>query len=308
MSTAKITRKSQAIRIIETPLELFPQVEFVRSDSYSGLDRQYRHLSVEELCLLEPIETELRDVSLLSVETGLSTYLAELHKVPLLEGDEEYLIFQWMNYLKYRAALMLEGRQRMTEKLNSELSLLLDRAAELRNKIVSANLRLVVSIAKKLVDRDNTIEDLISDGHLPLIRSVEIFDFERGTRFSTYATWAVRNKLYRTTPRNRKQARRFRNSSDEFFPLIPDETNIARSFESYHLEIQSAVENLLEQLDDRDKQIVEARFGLNENREPHRFREIAEDLEISTERVRQLLARSLEQLKEQRERIAVEVA
>ncbi|MBD3672863.1 MAG: sigma-70 family RNA polymerase sigma factor [Planctomycetaceae bacterium] len=308
MVTAEITRKSDAIRSMETPLEEFRSLEYVRSESFAQLDRQFEKESVEELCTIEPIETELREVSLKTVETGLSTYLAELHKVPLLEGDEEYDIFQWMNYLTYRAAKKLEGQQRISHKLEQDVTRLLRRSRQIRNQIVSANLRLVVSIAKKLMDRHNSLEELISDGHLPLIRAVEIFDFERGTRFSTYATWAIRNKLFRSTPRNRKHARRFQNGSDDFFPLIPDETHFERSFESYHREIQETVEGLLEQLDERDQHIVKARFGLNAENQPHRFREIAERLDISTERVRQLLARSIERLKEHQDQIPVDVA
>lgn len=79
-------------------------------------------------------------------------------------------------------------------------------------------------------------------------------------------------------------------------------------FRTGALEIQEAVEGLLSQLNDRDKFIVQARFGMNEQDKPHRFREIAEGLNISTERVRQLLARSLDQLREQSERLAIEVA
>ncbi|MDG2390279.1 MAG: sigma-70 family RNA polymerase sigma factor [Planctomycetaceae bacterium] len=305
MSTTKSTR---AIRTQKTPFDHHPEIEYIRSDSFSDLDRRYACVEIDELCQLEPIQAKIREVDLNAVETGLSTYLAELHKVPLLKGDEEYQIFQWMNYLKYRAAQRVSGRKRATQKLRREVNLLLHRARQFRNLILSANLRLVVSIAKKLVDRDNPIEDLISDGHLPLMRSVEIFDFERGTRFSTYATWAVRNKLYRSTPRNRKQSRRFRNGSDDLFPFIADESERERSFESYHLEIQDAVKGLLSQLDERDKYIVQARFGMNDQDKPHRFREIAEGLNISTERVRQLLARSLDQLREHSERLAIEVA
>ncbi len=306
MSTSKSTR---AIRTQETPFDHHPEIEYIRSDSFSDLDRKYDRIDLDELCQIEPIKANIREVDLNSVETGLSTYLAELHKVPLLKGDDEYQIFQWMNYLKYRAAQRVNGRKRASQKLHREMNLLFHRARHFRNLIVSANLRLVVSIAKKLADRDNLIEDLISDGHLPLMRSVEIFDFERGTRFSTYATWAVRNKLYRSTPRNRKHSRRFRNGIDELFPFVAeDDVERVRSFESYHLEIQEAVEGLLSQLNDRDKFIVQARFGMNEQDKPHRFREIAEGLNISTERVRQLLARSLDQLREQSERLAIEVA
>lgn len=308
MPTTMTKQDRPRVRASKTPLKAYPEIEYLSSDLFAGMDREFGSLTIEQLCRQEPIETVIREVSLDHVETGLSTYLAELHKVPLLKGEEEYLIFRWMNYLKYRAAQLTRGRQRTSPKLRNHVELLLERANQFRNKIVAANLRLVVSIAKKLVDRDNSLEDLISDGNLPLIRSVEIFDFERGTRFSTYATWAIRNSLFRSSPRNRKRARRFVNGAEEIFPLMADETDLERSFESYHHDMNRAVESLLEQLEERDELIVRARFGLNAEDRPHRFREIAEVLDLSTERVRQLLARSLDTLREESERLAIEVA
>lgn len=308
MTTTTIKNDQPRVRTSATPLKAYPEIEFVGSDLFGEMNREFKSLSVEDLCRQEPIETVIREVSLENVETGLSTYLAELHKVPLLEGEEEYLIFRWMNYLKYRAVQLTQDRQRTSPKLRHEVELLLGRANQFRNKIVAANLRLVVSIAKKLVDKHNSLEELISDGNLPLIRSVEIFDFERGTRFSTYATWAVRNSLFRSAPRNRKRAHRFVNGSEELLPLVAEETGLERSFESYHHELNWAVERLLAQLEERDELIVRARFGLNKDDQPHPFREIAEVLELSTERVRQLLARSLDTLREESERLAIEVA
>lgn len=308
MSATTANTEKRRVRTSKTLLKSHPEIEFVRSDRFPRMDVEFDGWTVEQLCRYEPIETVIREVSLDAVEAGLATYLVELHKVPLLEGQEEYLIFRWMNYLKYRAVQLTKGRQRTSPKLRRDVAQLLERATQFRNRIVSANLRLVVSIAKKLVDRDNSLEDLISDGNLPLIRSVEIFDFERGTRFSTYATWAVRNSLFRSSPRNRKRARRFMNGADEILPLVPDETDFERSFESYHHEVNAAVENLLSQLEERDEMIVRARFGLNDEDRPHRFREIAEVLNLSTERVRQLLARSLDSLHEEAEHLAIEVA
>lgn len=308
MPATTAQKEKRRVRIAETPLKEHPEIEFVRSDRFPQMDREFDGWSVEQLCRYEPIETAIREVSFEDIDAGLATYLAELHRVPLLEGEEEYLIFRWMNYLKYRAVQLTKDRQRSSPKLRRQVGMLLERANRFRNKIVAANLRLVVSIAKKLVDRDNSLEDLISDGNLPLIRSVEIFDFERGIRFSTYATWAIRNSLFRSTPRSRKRARRFMNGADEILPLIPDETDFERSFESYHHEVNEAVESLLSQLEERDELIVRARFGLNDEDRPHRFREIAEGLDLSTERVRQLLARSLDSLREESERLAIEVA
>ena len=280
------------------------KIEYVSSPSFQELDRQFKKkMSIEDICLVEPIDLKIRAISLDHTEVGLATYLVELRRVPLLEGDQEYKIFQWMNYLKHCAAKLLTKQRRPRRKITR----LLDRAEEFRNRIVSANLRLVVSIAKKLVDRDNRLEDLISDGNLPLIRSAEIFDFERGTRFSTYATWAIRNALLRSGPRNRKHAYRYANGSEEVFRNIEDDRNSMREDEHYHQHLSETVETLLVDLDERDRLILCSRFGVNEDSQPHRLREIADRLGISTERVRQLLSRSLDRLREQSECLALEL-
>ncbi|HUG20400.1 MAG TPA: sigma-70 family RNA polymerase sigma factor [Planctomycetaceae bacterium] len=279
------------------------EIEFVRSPTFENLDRRYKNLTIEELCRLEPIELHIQKISLDYAEVGLSTYLTELRRVPLLEGAQEYEIFRWMNYLKHCASERMSKKRRPLRKA----ARLLERSEEFRNRIVSANLRLVVSIAKKLVDRDNRLEDLISDGNLPLIRAVEIFDFERGTRFSTYATWAIRNALFRSRPRNRTHAYRYASGSEEVLFNIEDERNSVRADEQYHQQISEAVEALLDDLEARDRMILCSRFGVNKENQSYRLREIAAELGISTERVRQLLSRSLDRLREQLECLSLEL-
>ena len=168
----------------------------------------------------------------------------------------------------------------------------------MRNEIVQANLRLVVSIAKKLVDEANSFDDLVSDGNVPLVRAVEIFDCERGTRFSTYATWAVRNSLYRSTLRNRRFSKRYTSGNEIIFESAYDRRHSSRSWESYHTELRNSLALMISQLDPRDQTVVNARFGLNGSERPLKFREIAVQLNISTERVRQLMARSLNRLQD----------
>jgi RNA polymerase primary sigma factor/RNA polymerase sigma factor len=278
-------------------------IEYVSSPTFQELDRRHKNLTIDELCRFEPIELHIQKVSLDHAEVGLATYLAELRRVPLLEGGQEYEIFRWMNYLKYCASELLSRKRRSVRKA----ARLLERAEEFRNRIVSANLRLVVSIAKKLVDRDNRLEDLISDGNLPLIRAAEIFDFERGTRFSTYATWAIRNALFRSRPRNRTHAYRYASGSEEVLFNIEDDRNSMLADEQYHQQLSEAVETLLDDLEARDRLILCSRFGVNEESQPYRLREIAAELGISTERVRQLLSRSLDRLREQLECLSLEL-
>jgi len=236
-------------------------------------------------------------------------YLAALYATPLLSREQEYHLFRKMNYLKYRADSLRNDLDSDWPDLFliDQIEALLCEALAVRNQIVQANLRLVVSIAKKLVDAANSFDDLVSDGNVPLIRAAEIFDFERGTRFSTYATWAVRNSLYRTTLRNRRLRRRYTTSNELTFESAYDQRHSYRSWENYHIELRNSLASMISQLDSRDQTIVNARFGLNGSERPLKFREIAERLNISTERVRQLMARSLNRLQSMAEQSSLEL-
>ena len=88
---------------------------------------------------------------------------------------------------------------------------------ETKNQIVQANLRLVVSIAKRHVSASDDFFGLVSDGNMSLIRAVEKFDYARGNKFSTYASWAIMKNFARTIPDEFKHRDRFRTSHDEMF-------------------------------------------------------------------------------------------
>jgi RNA polymerase primary sigma factor len=225
-------------------------------------------------------------------------YLAELYRFPLLTREQEHHWFRKMNYLKYRADRLRRKLSLKSPRKDRivEIERLRDEALAVRNHLVNSNLRLVVAIAKKLVDGANSLDDLISDGNLPLIRAVEIFDFNRGTRFSTYATWAVRNGLFRTSKRNRRLHGRQRLQAEDWLEAVPDENGAVSEDDAVQKELRDGLKKGLKRLKPRDRRIVAARFGLGKAQEPRKFREIAADLNLSTERVRQLLARSLTRL------------
>jgi len=220
--------------------------------------------------------------------------------VPLLEKEQEPVLFMAMNYLKYRAALL-----RAKIDLKSPCVGVLDRieqklkdAEKLRNYIIQANLRLVYAIAKGLTDQANSFDEIVSDGQLPLMRAVEIFDVGRGNRFSTYGTWAVRNFLFRSTKKRRKYRSTFLSGVESVAVGLSDSRTTARSHESYHSTVHEVLTKILVTLDERDQLILKRRFGLQQSGVPQKFREIAEDLGVSTERVRQLTIRSLKRMRE----------
>jgi RNA polymerase sigma factor (sigma-70 family) len=262
-------------------------VEFVHSPEFDRAE------AVAAILAPKPPAPEAAAVTLPPADTP--PYLARLYTVPLLTRDQEFHLFRQMNFQKFRANQLLT-RSRVSPAARRQAQQWLADARRLRNEIVEANLRLVVSIAKTLVDAANPLDDLISEGNIPLLRAVEIFDFTRGLRFSTYATWAVRHRLYRCVPRNRRQARQFVAGTEAEFATVADHHRRGAT-EGDSQPLQRAVSRWLSDLPTRERTIVEARFGLGRYQKAGKFREIAEDHGISTERARQLYLRAMEQLR-----------
>jgi RNA polymerase primary sigma factor len=229
----------------------------------------------------------------------LPTYLARLCEARLLQGDEESKMFRRMNYLLFLAE---EVRKKMDANNPSELGLvriqgLVSAAHWHRDYIVKANMRLVISIVKKFVNLNNNFDDLLSDGIMALIRAVEKFDFNRGFRFSTYATQVVRRNAYRNVMTKQRERSRIGLILDEANVDIESrETVSGVSLERWNV-LTGKLGQLLNQLDRREKLIVRARFSLGGHRSVQTLQRIADALGVSKERVRQIEKRALEKLR-----------
>jgi len=267
------------------------KIEYVPSEMHFAHDA--------DRCLTPTVQADEGACTTIKAPADTPPYLADLYRTNLLTPQEEFDLFRRMNYLKYRA----ETLQKQLSPKHPSVSLIdqieshLNEALRVRNRIVRANLRLVVSIAKTLVDESNSFDDLVSDGNVPLVRAVELFDVDRGNRFSTYATWSVRNTLYRSTQRTRRRTKRFVTGATLTFESSSDARPSTTADERSRHDRYSSIRKLLATLDKRDRTIVTNRFGLNEAARPHRYREIAAKLNISTERTRQLLIRALGKLR-----------
>ncbi|MFF7307319.1 sigma-70 family RNA polymerase sigma factor [Streptomyces sp. NPDC008137] len=123
-------------------------------------------------------------------------YLREIGRIPLLTAAEEVELAR-----RVEAGLFAEEKLGNTPDLDSQLALDLDRLVVMgrvaKRRLIEANLRLVVSVAKRYVGRGLTMLDLVQEGNLGLIRAVEKFDYARGYKFSTYATWWIRQAMSR---------------------------------------------------------------------------------------------------------------
>lgn len=229
----------------------------------------------------------------------LPPYLASLYEVPLLTREQEAHLFRKMNYLKHQASRLRDSidpaRPRMTQM--DRVEQLYQQSVTVKNEIMRANLRLVVSIAKRYASRSQSLFDLVSDGNMSLMRAVEKFDFSRGFKFSTYATWAIVKNFARTLPNEQRHRARFRTSRDELLDLAGDERGGQFGEESMHREREGQVAKMLEYLDDREREIVRWRFGLDENQEPMTLHEVGEALGVTKERVRQIETRALAKLR-----------
>jgi RNA polymerase primary sigma factor len=122
----------------------------------------------------------------LSLDDPVRMYLKEIGRVPLLSMDEEKQL-----------AMAIEAGELEAQKNGQAQSRVIEHGFEAKRKLTEANLRLVVSIAKKYVGRGMLFLDLIQEGNLGLIRAVEKFDYRKGYKFSTYATWWIRQAITR---------------------------------------------------------------------------------------------------------------
>jgi RNA polymerase primary sigma factor len=131
------------------------------------------------------------------VDDSIALYLKEISRIPLLSAEEEVQLAKTIERGK-KAVLRLAqakaqanglGRERLREEVR--------RGKEARRKLIEANFRLVVSIAKKYIGHGVSFMDLIQEGNIGLIRAVEKFEYQRGFKFSTYATWWIRQAVSR---------------------------------------------------------------------------------------------------------------
>ena len=233
---------------------------------------------------------------------GLPPYLASLYQVPLLTQEQERHLFLQYNFLKFLAAGALSelDRTRPDSKILNELESLRADADSTRNTIIKANLRLVVSVMKKLRPVDE-LEEAISDGNQTLLRAIEGFDVSRGNKFSTYATYAIQMNEWGGYGKRTRDAMRFQSNADSVFasegvlsekdPLAFRERRMQASGAQVAALLQSGV------LNGRERAILISRFGLSEGSEPQTLKETGQKFGITKERVRQIQGKALGKLR-----------
>ena len=282
-------------------------------------------------------------------------YLKEIGKVPLLTAEQEVTL-----------AKRIEAGLNATQTLDAEGETLsessraswhaVQRDGELaRRQLTEANLRLVVSIAKRYVGRGMALLDLIQEGNLGLIRAVEKFDYTKGFKFSTYATWWIRqaitraiadqartiripvhmvetmNKVLRIqrqmlqelgreptieeiaakvelTPDKVREIQRIAlepvsletpvgEEDDSLLgDFVEDPNVIAPATAAARALLSEAIEEALQELNDREQQVVRLRFGLDDG-QIRTLEEVGREFSVTRERIRQIESKTLAKLR-----------
>jgi RNA polymerase primary sigma factor len=287
-------------------------------------------------------------------------YLKEIGRVPLLTGPEEVILAQQIERGTAAAERLADAAasgdlESLDFNERRRLTRLVRKGEDAKAELTQANLRLVVSIAKRYVGRGMQILDLIQEGNLGLMRAVEKFDWTKGFKFSTYATWWIRqaitraiadqartiripvhmvesiNKVHRVqrqmvqelerdptieeladkvdmTPARVREIMRI--SQDPLSLDSPvgeeDDSNLADFIEDQHAEapaemaakmmLNSAVEEALSDLNDREKAVVRMRFGLDDG-QARTLEEVGREFGVTRERIRQIESKTLAKLR-----------
>ncbi len=154
----------------------------------------------KELEEIEVSKEELEDLSVLegiNIDDHVKMYLKEIGKVNLLTPEEELSLAKRMADGETAKEQLEEIGEDIDEDTKKQIDLLIADGEKAKKSLAEANLRLVVSIAKRYVGRGMLFLDLIQEGNLGLIKAVDKFDYTKGYKFSTYATWWIRQAITR---------------------------------------------------------------------------------------------------------------
>jgi RNA polymerase primary sigma factor len=269
------------------------QIEYVDNELFAAPN-------ADDLILKTPRPVNNEPAKKVRVPKGLSAYLRALYDVPLLTREQEADLFRRYNYLRFRAARSIESLDvfAATQRDLDDVQRLLDRAEAIKNELIKANLRLVVSIAKRHVGWADSIFEVVSDGNMSLMRAVEKFDFSLGNKFSTYASWAIMKNFARTVPENHYHMRRFVSGQDEMIDSMAGVAETAPAKSDVET-VRAALTEGMKELTDRERTIVSSHFGLHVvDGSSITLEELGKRFGVTKERIRQIEKRAIGKLRD----------
>lgn len=284
-SIYRIVMEVRAEQLLEQPIDYMDCAEFHQGDA--------------DEVILPPLPQEDRRTSAVKPPPGLPPYLASLYAIPLLTKAEEAYHFRKMNYLRFKAAELRKNLDRLHPRAKEmdQIEKYLDQATEIKNFLIRSNLRLVVSIAKRHMKPNTSFFEMVSDGNMSLIRAIEKFDFTRGFKFSTYASWAIMKNYARSIPAESVQLDRFRTGNEEIFQSSSDPRSDAVQDERINQKQRELILSILDHLDPREREIIVHRYGLSEGGAPLTLEQVGSRFGVTKERIRQLESRALRKMR-----------
>lgn len=287
-SIYRIINEMRARQLLRRPVSLIYNTQFDSPDA----DQQFLGGSLPKL------DRKAKSSEAVRRPEDLPPYLRSLYEVPLLDVDRERELFARYNYLKHKADKLrraIDVNHIRTSQLR-QIEMLLLQANAVKNELIRANLRLVVSIAKKHLGGPQELFELISDGNVSLMRAVEKFDFSRGYRFSTYASWAIMRNFARSVPQERFVLDRFATGQEEALDIAaglqtydPNEINPS--------ELRESIDVVLAQLSPRERTVLIDHYGLDNKHPAKTLDQLGQNMGLSKERVRQIEIAALQKLR-----------
>lgn len=227
-----------------------------------------------------------------------------LYERPLLTFKQEQYLFRKMNFLKYQLAKLKERLDPVRARVNDlkQVEELTAGIKECRDLLIECNLRLVHKLASTHLHTGQSLDELKSDAHISLMRAVEKFDYGRGFKFSTYATWAIVKNFARSIPDENTHKTRYMTGHEEVFDAKADSHTDEQEMLASAEQAKQRVNRLLQYLDPRTREVIRMRTGIDGSAEMT-LEQIGQHFGITKERVRQINVRGMKQL---RERAALE--
>jgi RNA polymerase primary sigma factor len=294
-SMYRVLSEIRAQRLLDQP------IEFIFHESFD--DKAMAANIIAPMPDAEAFEESRRK---LRIPKDAPPELISNYEMPLLTKEQEQHLFRKMNFLKYRASKMLSEMNLPSGLINyaklrvetlDQIEASLKEANQVKELLIRCNMRLVTSIAKRHSGQAENFFELLSDGNISLMRAVEKYDYSRGFKFSTYASWAIMKNFARSIPDEKNRRERFVTGNEEVFDAAVDKRTDEQECLAAAQHATQKVNHLLEFLEPREREIIRMRAGLDNGADGMTLEKIGEKLGITKERVRQLNVRAMKKLR-----------